>query len=122
MGFIPPHMLKAKAASQNVSAEEREASRKTMVMDAARQAQKEGGEKGKTSGGGGGSTEVKGEHKKEDRSTRHPSPNQPQQAQIFLSDQHDENQSMRKQERRTLAAREFSVPLGQPASLKIPKT
>ncbi|KAK1478503.1 hypothetical protein CCUS01_04849 [Colletotrichum cuscutae] len=64
MGFIPPHMLKAKAASQNVSAEEREASRRTMKIDDARQAQREGGEKGKTSGGGGGSTEVKGEQKK----------------------------------------------------------
>ncbi|KXH47404.1 hypothetical protein CSIM01_05341 [Colletotrichum simmondsii] len=65
MGFIPPHILKAKAASQDVSAEEREASRKTMEMDAARQAQREGGEKGKESGGGGGSsTEVKGEQKK----------------------------------------------------------
>ncbi|KXH48312.1 hypothetical protein CNYM01_08940 [Colletotrichum nymphaeae SA-01] len=63
MGFIPPHMLKAKAASQDVSAEEREASRKTMEMDAARQAQREDGEKGKASGGG-SSAEVKGEQKK----------------------------------------------------------
>lgn len=63
MGFIPPHMLKAKAASQNVSAEEREASRKTMEMDAARQAQREGGEEGKTSGGE-SSTEVKDAQKK----------------------------------------------------------
>ncbi|UQC91286.1 uncharacterized protein CLUP02_16820 [Colletotrichum lupini] len=63
MGFIPPHVLKAKAASQNVSAEEREASRRTMEIDAARQAQREGGEKGKASGGG-SSTEGKDEQKK----------------------------------------------------------
>ncbi|KAI3558900.1 hypothetical protein CABS03_11361 [Colletotrichum abscissum] len=63
MGFIPPHMLKAKAASQNVSAEEREASRRTMEIDAARQAQRQGGEKGKASGGG-SSTEGKDEQKK----------------------------------------------------------
>ncbi|KAK7456693.1 hypothetical protein Landi51_01969 [Colletotrichum acutatum] len=66
MGFIPPHMLKAKAASQDVSAEEREASRRTMELDAARQAQREGREKGKTSGGGGSATEVKGEKKEGD--------------------------------------------------------
>ncbi|KAJ3940500.1 uncharacterized protein N0V96_009504 [Colletotrichum fioriniae] len=63
MGFIPPHMLKAKAASQDVSAEEREASRRTMQLDDARQAQRKDVEKGKTSGGG-SSTEVNGEQKK----------------------------------------------------------
>ncbi|KAI3548830.1 hypothetical protein CSPX01_02853 [Colletotrichum filicis] len=64
MGFITPHMLKAKAASQNVSAEEREASRRTMERDAARQAQRECGEKGKASGGG-SSTEGKDEQEKD---------------------------------------------------------
>ncbi|OHE91284.1 hypothetical protein CORC01_13399 [Colletotrichum orchidophilum] len=75
MGFVPPHILKAKAASQDVSAEEREASRRTLGLDAARRAERAGkgvdGDEVKTSGSGaetaaaaaaarGGSTGVEG--------------------------------------------------------------
>ncbi|KXH63957.1 hypothetical protein CSAL01_08136 [Colletotrichum salicis] len=63
MGFIPPHILKAKAASQDVSAEEREASQRTLDLDGARRVEREGkggdGEKGTARGGSASSTEAK---------------------------------------------------------------